>query len=218
MTLEKVKELMQTRMDYFEQHLSDETITAQLKAYTANLGTVPDDIAEAAFYAALGNCRYPKQFLADWQEAVRDIQLDALPSPEQMWVNTLAAAKRIDSELECARNGGNLDEENSREKCLARAWDVFNALPEAVRKLYGNPSAMRSLLASRDTSVSEMNRIYRPAFIMGSWPELLRTFTICCRFLQNGLKKATKRITLTAATQETRSRFYGKLPRGMIRS
>ena len=47
MTLEKVKELMQTRMDYFEQHLSDETITAQLKAYTANLGTVPDDIAEA---------------------------------------------------------------------------------------------------------------------------------------------------------------------------
>lgn len=37
MTLEKVKELMQTRMDYFEQHLSDETITAQLKAYTANL-------------------------------------------------------------------------------------------------------------------------------------------------------------------------------------
>ena len=149
MTLEKVKELMQTRMDYF----------------TANLGTVPDDIAEAAFYAALGNCRYPKQFLADWQEAVRDIQLDALPSPEQMWVNTLAAAKRIDSELECARNGGNLDEENSREKCLARAWDVFNALPEAVRKLYGNPSAMRSLLASRDTSVSEMNRIYRPAFM-----------------------------------------------------
>lgn len=155
MTLEKVKELMQTRMDYFDQHLSDETITAQLKAYTANLGTVPDDIAEAAFYAALGNCRYPKQFLADWQEAVRDIQLDALPSPEQMWVSTLAAAKRIDSELECARNGGNLDEENSREKCLARAWDVFNALPEAVR----------SLLASRDTSVSEMNRIYRPAFM-----------------------------------------------------
>lgn len=44
MTLEKVKELMQTRMDYFEQHLSDETITAQLKAYTANLGTVPDDM------------------------------------------------------------------------------------------------------------------------------------------------------------------------------
>ena len=83
MTLEKVKELMQTRMDYFEQHLSDETITAQLKAYTANLGTVPDDIAEAAFYAALGNCRYPKQFLADWQEAVRDIQLDALPSPNR---------------------------------------------------------------------------------------------------------------------------------------
>lgn len=139
MTLEKVKELMQTRMDYFEQHLSDETITAQLKAYTANLGTVPDDIAEAAFYAALGNCRYPKQFLADWQEAVRDIQLDALPSPEQMWVSTLAAAKRIDSELECARNGGNLDEENSRENAL-RGHGMYLTL---CRKLCASSTAIR---------------------------------------------------------------------------
>ena len=55
MTLEKVEELMQTRMEYYELRLSDETIAAQMKAYTANLGTVPDDIAEAAFYAALGN-------------------------------------------------------------------------------------------------------------------------------------------------------------------
>ena len=165
MTTEKLQELMQTRVAYFGQHLSDDTMTAQLKAYAANLGTVPDEIAEPAFYAALGKCRYPAQFLVDWQEAVRDIQLDALPSPEQMWVNTLEAAERIDSELECARNGGNLGEENSKKKCHARAWAAFNALPEAVRKLYGNPSAMRSLLASRDTSVSEMNRIYRPAFM-----------------------------------------------------
>ena len=165
MTTEKLQELMQARMAYFGEHLSDERVTAQLKAYAANLGTVPDDIAEQAFLIALAKCKRLNYFLRDWTTAVRDIQLDALPSPEQMWVSTLAAAKRIDSELECARNGGNLDEENSREKCLARAWDVFNALPEAVRKLYGNPSAMRSLLASRDTSVSEMNRIYRPAFM-----------------------------------------------------
>lgn len=165
MTTEKLQELMQARMAYFGEHLSDERVTAQLKAYAANLGTVPDDIAEQAFLIALAKCKCLNYFLRDWTTAVRDIQLDALPSPEQMWVSTLAAAKRIDSELECARNGGNLDEENSREKCLARAWDVFNALPEAVRKLYGNPSAMRSLLASRDTSVSEMNRIYRPAFM-----------------------------------------------------
>ena len=58
MTIEKLKELMQPRMDYVEQHLSDETATAQLKAYTANLGTVPDEIAESAFYVALGKCRY----------------------------------------------------------------------------------------------------------------------------------------------------------------
>ena len=52
MTLEKVKELMQTRMDYFEQHLSDETITAQLKAYTANLGTYLTGIFPLLFVPA----------------------------------------------------------------------------------------------------------------------------------------------------------------------
>ena len=62
MTIEKLKELMQTRMDYFEQHLSDETATAQLKAYTANLGTVPDEIAEAAFYVALGKVQFTRDY------------------------------------------------------------------------------------------------------------------------------------------------------------
>ena len=37
MTIEKLKELLQIRVDYFEQHLTDEAMTAQLKAYTANL-------------------------------------------------------------------------------------------------------------------------------------------------------------------------------------
>lgn len=55
MTIEKLKELLQIRVDYFEQHLTDEAMTAQLKAYTANLGTVPDEVAEPAFWAAIGN-------------------------------------------------------------------------------------------------------------------------------------------------------------------
>ena len=55
MTTEKLQELMQARMAYFGEHLSDERVTAQLKAYAANLGTVPDDIAEQAFLIALAN-------------------------------------------------------------------------------------------------------------------------------------------------------------------
>lgn len=60
MTIEKLKELLQIRVDYFEQHLTDEAMTAQLKAYTANLGTVPDEVAEPAFWAAIGKCRYAR--------------------------------------------------------------------------------------------------------------------------------------------------------------
>ena len=88
---------MQARMAYFGEHLSDERVTAQLKAYAANLGTVPDDIAEQAFLSALAKCKCLNYFLRDWTTAVRDIQLDALPSPERMWENVEALLK----EAEC---------------------------------------------------------------------------------------------------------------------
>ena len=88
---------MQARMAYFGEHLSDERVTAQLKAYAANLGTVPDDIAEQAFLIALAKCKCLNYFLRDWTTAVRDIQLDALPSPERMWENVEALLK----EAEC---------------------------------------------------------------------------------------------------------------------
>ena len=84
---------MQARMAYFGEHLSDERVTAQLKAYAANLGTVPDDIAEQAFLIALAKCKCLNYFLRDWTTAVRDIQLDALPSPERMWENVEALLK-----------------------------------------------------------------------------------------------------------------------------
>lgn len=158
MTLEKVKELMQTRMDYFEQHLSDETITAQLKAYTANLGTVPDDIAEAAFYAALGNCRYPKQFLADWQEAVRDIQLDALPSPEQMWENALDTARSMQEVWETACIGYTDGEGTHHGGGKAKIQAMFDRQPEAVRNYYGTPATQIKALTQSSRSELARNR------------------------------------------------------------
>lgn len=158
MTLEKVKELMQTRMDYFEQHLSDETITAQLKAYTANLGTVPDDIAEAAFYAALGNCRYPKQFLADWQEAVRDIQLDALPSPERMWENALDTARSMQEVWEKACAGYTDSEGTHHGGGKAKIQAIFDRQPEAVRNYYGTPATQIKALTQSSRSELARNR------------------------------------------------------------
>ena len=95
MTTEKLQELMQARMAYFGEHLSDERVTAQLKAYAANLGTVPDNIAEQAFLIALAKCKCLNYFLRDWTTAVRDIQLDALPSPERMWENALDTARSM---------------------------------------------------------------------------------------------------------------------------
>ena len=102
MTTEKLQELMQARMAYFGEHLSDERVTAQLKAYAANLGTVPDDIAEQAFLIALAKCKCLNYFLRDWTTAVRDIQLDALPSPERMWENALDTARSMQEVWETA--------------------------------------------------------------------------------------------------------------------
>lgn len=160
MTLEKVKELMQTRMDYFEQHLSDETITAQLKAYTANLGTVPDDIAEAAFYAALGNCRYPKQFIPDWCDAVRKIMRKNIPSNATLWLDMLSVAHEIAESYATYANGGYAGEDRS--ECLNIARRRFESLPPAVKEWAGSPRGLCDMV--NHNSKSELNRFVRPGF------------------------------------------------------
>lgn len=160
MTIEKLKELMQTRMDYFEQHLSDETATAQLKAYTANLGTVPDEIAEAAFYVALGKCRYPKQFLADWQDAIRDILRKRLPSDAAMWSETLSAAHRISDCYAVHANGGYAGE--AKGERLEAAQQIFESLPAVVQRWAGSPRELCNLV--NHNTKSELNKFIRPGF------------------------------------------------------
>lgn len=158
MTLEKLQELMQTRMDYFGQHLSDETVTAQLKAYTANLGSVPDKIAEAAFYAALGKCRYQNQFLADWQEAIREIQLQALPSPERMWENALDTAARMQEAWEVSCIGVTDGAGTHHGGGKAAIQKIFDSQPEAVRNYYGTPATQIKALTHSSRSELARNR------------------------------------------------------------
>ena len=158
MTTEKLQELMQTRMAYFGEHLSDERVTAQLKAYAANLGTVPDDIAEQAFLIALAKCKCLNYFLRDWTTAVRDIQLDALPSPERMWENALDTARSMQEVWETACIGYTDGEGTHHGGGKAKIQAMFDRQPEAVRNYYGTPATQIKALTQSSRSELARNR------------------------------------------------------------
>lgn len=160
MTTEKLKELLQTRLDFYGQHLSDATLTAQVKGYAAVLGTVPDDIAEQAFWMALGNCRNPNQFLVDWKAAVRSILRKAMPSSSELWQNTLKAAHDISGLLDTYANGGYAGEDKS--DCLDKAHQRFKSLPPVVQEWAGSPQGLCDLVNYQ--SKSDLNRFVRPGF------------------------------------------------------
>lgn len=158
MTIEKLKELLQIRVDYFEQHLTDEAMTAQLKAYTANLGTVPDEVAEPAFWAAIGKCRYPKQFLVDWQDAVREIMRKRLPSDAALWSETMDAAHRISDCYAVHANGGYAGE--AKGERLEAARQIFDGLPAMVQQWAGSPRDLCDLV--NHNTKSELNKFTVP--------------------------------------------------------
>ena len=140
---------MQARMAYFGEHLSDERVTAQLKAYAANLGTVPDDIAEQAFLI---------YFLRDWTTAVRDIQLEALPSPERMWENALDTARSMQEVWEKACAGYTDSEGTHHGGGKAKIQAMFDRQPEAVRNYYGTPATQIKALTQSSRSELARNR------------------------------------------------------------
>lgn len=160
MTLEKMQELMQTRMGYYGQHLSDETAVAQLRVYAVSLGDVPDETAEVAFYTALNKCRYPSQFLVDWQDAIRDIQRKQLPSDAALWSETLNAAHRISDCYAVYANGGYAGEVKAER--LKAAQQEFERLPIAVQHWAGSPHGLCDLVNSN--TKSELNKFVRPGF------------------------------------------------------
>ena len=160
MTTEKLRELFQARLAFFGQHLSDETLTAQLKGYTAVLGTVPDDIAEQAFYTALGNCRYPSQFLVDWKEAVQTILRKDAPSNSELWQMTVDAAYYIADELERESHGGWIHEPQGTSR--KRAQKRFESLPQAIQDWAYSADGLRDMVGTHDKG--ELERFMRPIF------------------------------------------------------
>ena len=160
MTTEKLKELFQARLAFFGQHLSDETLTAQLKGYTAVLGTVPDDIAEQAFYIALGNCRYPTQFLVDWKDAVRAVMRKDAPSNAELWKIATDAVYYITDELEREAHGGWIGEPQGAS--YKRAQQRFDSLPQAIREWAGSPQGLCELVGNPNKN--ELECFVRPKF------------------------------------------------------
>lgn len=160
MTIEKLQELTQARLAHFGENFSDEAMAVYLKVCTANLGTVPDDIAEAAFYTALGRCRYPKQFIPDWCDAVRKIMRKAIPSNATLWLDTLSAAHEIAESYATYANGGYAGEDRS--ECLNVARRRFESLPPAVKEWAGSPRGLCDMV--NHNSKSELNRFVRPGF------------------------------------------------------
>lgn len=160
MTTEKLQELTQARVIHFGEQFSDDAMTVYLKVCTANLGTVPDDIAEAAFYAALGKCRYPKQFIPDWCDEVRKIMRKNIPSNATLWLDTLSAAHEIAESYATYANGGYVGEDRS--ECLNAARRRFESLPPAVKEWAGSPRGLCDMV--NHNSKSELNRFVRPGF------------------------------------------------------
>lgn len=160
MTTEKLKELFQARLAFFGQHLSDDTLTAQLKGYTAVLGTVPDDIAEQAFYMALGNCRYPSQFLVDWKDAARAVMRKDAPSNAELWKITVDAAYYITDELEREARGGWIDEPQGAS--YKRVQQRFDSLPQAIREWAYSPQGLCELVGNPNKN--ELECFVRPKF------------------------------------------------------
>lgn len=160
MTTEKLQELTQARVIHFGEQFSDDAMTVYLKVCTANLGTVPDNIAEAAFYAALGKCRYPKQFIPDWCDEVRKIMRKNIPSNATLWLDTLSAAHEIAESYATYANGGYVGEDRS--ECLNAARRRFESLPPAVKEWAGSPRGLCDMV--NHNSKSELNRFVRPGF------------------------------------------------------
>ena len=160
MTTGKLQELTQALLAHFGEHFSDEKMAVHLKACTFNLGAVPDDVAEAAFYATLGKCRYPKQFIPDWCDAVRKIMRKNIPSNATLWLDTLSAAHEIAESYATYANGGYAGEDRS--ECLNVARQRFESLPPAVKEWAGSPRGLCDMV--NYNSKSELNRFVRPGF------------------------------------------------------
>jgi len=95
MTGEKLKELMISIDNYFGKQLTTDERRARAEIYYAALKEIPDNVAARALVEALKVCRYQNQLLVDWCAEIRKQQAEQQISPNDLWNEAAAAARKI---------------------------------------------------------------------------------------------------------------------------
>ena len=165
MTGEKLKELMISIDNYFGKQLTTDERRARAEIYYAALKEIPDNVAAQALVEALKVCRYQKQLLVDWCAEIRKQQAEQQISPNDLWNEVAAAARKIGANLYYMGHGGlvTLTGKLTGEDFKARNAEIFSALPVAVQRWAGSPADLSEIFSSR--SSADLLQFVKPGFV-----------------------------------------------------
>ena len=164
MTGEKLKELMISIDNYFGKQLTTDERRARAEIYYAALKEIPDNVAAQALVEALKVCRYQNQLLVDWCAEIRKQQAEQQISPNDLWNEAAAAARKIGANLYYMGHGGLVTPTGklTGEDFKARNAEIFAALPVTVQRWAGSPADLSEIFSSR--SSADLRQFVRPGF------------------------------------------------------
>ncbi len=165
MTGEKLKELMISIDNYFGKQLTTDERRARAEIYYAALKEIPDNVAAQALVEALKVCRYQNQLLVDWCAVIRKHQAEQQISPNDLWNEAAAAARKIGANLYYMGHGGLVTPTGklTGEDFKTRNAEIFSALPVAVQRWAGSPADLSEIFSSR--SSADLLQFVKPGFI-----------------------------------------------------
>lgn len=165
MTGEKLKELMISIDNYFGKQLTTDERRARAEIYYAALKEIPDNVAARALVEALKVCRYQNQLLVDWCAEIRKQQAEQQISPNDLWNEAAAAARKIEANLYYQTHGGFIAPDGRKlkgEDFKKENAKIFAALPMVVQRWAGSPADLSEIFSSR--SSADLRQFVRPGF------------------------------------------------------
>lgn len=165
MTGEKLKELMISIDNYFGKQLTTDERRARAEIYYAALKEIPDNVAARALVEALKVCRYQNQLLVDWCVEIRKQQAEQQISPNDLWNEAAAAARKIGANLYYMGHGGlvTFTGRLTGEDFKAQNAEIFANLPVAVQRWAGSPADLSEIFSSR--SSADLLQFVKPGFV-----------------------------------------------------
>ena len=163
MTGEKLKELMISIDNYFGKQLTTDERRARAEIYYAALKEIPDNVAAQALVEALKVCRYQNQLLVDWCAEIRKQQAEQQISPNDLWNEAAAAARKIGANLYYMGHGGLVTPTGklTGEDFKSRNAEIFAALPVAVQRWAGSPAELSTTFGRNS---ADLRQFVRPGF------------------------------------------------------